>query len=257
MEAIEKSDKKCPLCYLSVSTEERHMDHLLTNEVVMDPGFREKVLAARGFCNHHAHLLYRESREPHTQDGLGYCIYMKDIIGEIAEKLGSATIDMMNELEASAKSSIVTRRRKLRRTTKSFGDIVEETVRGQEQCPVCEFLWSMDEIYLSTLLQMLDDREFREGFELSGGVCLPHFVSAIQMIGHSKPKRPIDVAQTLVKTEMRRLQLIAGYLSEFARKHSWEFSHERYGPEAEANLMALLALVGVEGLDCIRDKTLS
>jgi len=233
------------------------MDHLLTNEVTMDPGFREELLAARGFCNHHAHLLYRKSQDPHTLDGLGYCIYMKDVIGEIVDKLGSATVDVLNRLEASARTNIVTRRGKLRRTAKSLGDIVEHTVRGREQCPACELLRSMDEIHLGTLLQMLDDREFRQGFEQSGGLCLPHFVSAIQMIGHSKPKRPIDVAQTLVRTEIRHLQSIAGYLSEFARKHSWEFSHERYGPEAEANLMALLALVGVEGLHCIRDKTLS
>jgi hypothetical protein len=56
LEGIEKSDG-CPLCYLWAKSEERLLENLLADEMVMDPNFREKVTSAKGFCNRHMHLL--------------------------------------------------------------------------------------------------------------------------------------------------------------------------------------------------------
>jgi predicted membrane-bound dolichyl-phosphate-mannose-protein mannosyltransferase len=95
---------------------------------------------------------------------------------------------------------------------------------------------------------MLDGKDFREKFKSSRGLCLPHFLSAIQIVNREKLGNPAAVARTLVKTEMKRLKLVERYLSEFVRKSSWDFRNKPAGPEVNANAMVLDLLVGIEGL---------
>jgi hypothetical protein len=95
---------------------------------------------------------------------------------------------------------------------------------------------------------MMDDEDFRIEFNSSKGLCLPHFVSAMQMVCISKLKNPIYVAQALIDAEMKRLQLIEHLLSEFIRKQSWDFRNEPSGQEGNANFLALNLLFGAEGV---------
>jgi len=254
LEGIERSEG-CPLCYLWVKSEERFMEYLLTNEVTMSPEFREKVQAAKGFCNHHMHLLYNTTHQG-NESGSGYALYMRDVVERINKDIGSLP-DCLSRLEDSANSDILTRRRKQRNAFSLLGNTVEHAVQGQQPCPACESLWSLDQINLHTLIQMLDSKEFREEFKSSKGLCLPHFISAIRMAGRSKLKNPVHVARTLIEVEAKCLRLVERYLSEFIRKQSWDFRHEPWGPEANANPMVLNLLVGVKGLYCRSYKAFS
>jgi len=240
-EGIEKS-KGCPLCYLWAKNEERLLEHLLTDEVVMDPDFREKVTAAKGFCNRHMHLLYRTAYSGHTEDGLGYALYMQGVVERIIEQLAPLATDS-NDLD-STNSKIFFRGRKQRQRLSLLNSKIKHVVQGQKPCPACESLWSSDQIHLHTLVQMLDDKDFREEFKSSRGLCLPHFLSAIQMVNRNKLKNPVMVARTLVRIEIKRLKLVERYLSEFVRKSSWDFRNEPAGPEVNANPMVLNLLVG-------------
>ena len=242
LEGMERS-KGCPLCYLWAKSEERFVKQVLTNEVVMNNKFREKVVAARGFCNRHAHMLYRAIHEVDVEDGLGLALYIKDIIEKIIEQLSPLYTNLSNDSKPS--KGILFRRKKS--SVVALNDVIKRKTQRQ-QCPLCEHLWSMNQIYLHTLVQMLDDEDFRKEFNLSKGLCLPHFVSAMQMVCISKLKNPIYVAQTLIDTEMKRLQLIEHLLSEFIRKQSWDFRNEPAGQEVNANSLALNLLFGVEGL---------
>jgi len=246
LEGIEKSEG-CPLCYLWVKSEKSHMEYLLTNEVTMSPEFREKVQAAKGFCNHHMHLLYNTTKQGHTEDGLGYALYMRDVVERINKDLGSLP-DCLGSLEDSANTNILTRRRKRRNTFSLLCNTVEHAIQGQQLCPACESLWSSDQRHLHTLILMLDDKEFREEFKSSNGLCLPHLVSAIRMAGRSKLKNSAHIVQTLIEVETKRLRLVERYLSEFVRKQSWDLRNESAGPEVNANPMVLNLLVGAEGL---------
>jgi hypothetical protein len=95
---------------------------------------------------------------------------------------------------------------------------------------------------------MLDDKDFREEFESSKGLCLSHFVSAVRMVSRARIKNSVQITRALIEAEMKRLELTENYLSEFIRKQRWEFRHEPWGPEANANPMVLSLLVGAEGL---------
>jgi hypothetical protein len=163
LEGMEKSSG-CPLCYLWTECEERYLKHMLTNEVVMDPAFRGKVVAAGGFCNRHAHMLYRAIHGGDVEDGLGYALYMKDITGKIMEQLSHLQENLSNNFKSS-KSRMPFHRKK--RDIIALDNIINYDARRQ-QCPICEHLWSMNQIYLHTLVQMLDDDEnFRVKFSSS------------------------------------------------------------------------------------------
>jgi len=243
LEGMERS-KECPLCYLWTECEERYLKHILTNEVVMDPAFREKLVAARGFCNRHAHMLYRAIHEGDVEDGLGYALYMKDIIEKVIEQLYPLCINLSNNYRPS-KGKMLFHGRK--RNIITLNNVIKRKTRVQ-RCPICEHLWSINHIYLHTFVQMLDDEDFRIEFSSSKGLCLPHFVSAMQMVCISKLKNPIYVAQALIDAEMKLLQLVEHLLSEFIRKQSWDFRNEPAEQEVNANVLALNLLFGAEGV---------
>ena len=243
LEGMERS-KGCPLCYLWTECEELYLKHILTNEVVMDPAFREKVIAAGGFCNRHAHMLYRAIHLSDVEDGLGYALYMKDIIEKIIEQLCHLSTNLSN-VSRSSKCKVLFHRGK--RVLLTLNNMVRHKTR-KRQCPVCEHLSTMNQIYLHTLVQMLDDEDFRVEFTSLKWLCLPHFVSAIQIVCISKLKNPVYVAQALIDTEMKRLQLTEHLLSEFIRKQSWDFRNEPLGQEVNANLFASNLLFGAEGI---------
>jgi hypothetical protein len=243
LEGVERS-KGCPLCYLWNDSEERYLKHVLTNEVVMDSGFREKLIAARGFCNRHAHMLYRAIYGGDVHDGLGYALYMKDIVEKVLEDLHLLST-ILPSYPKPRRGIVLPRSRKRRIAT--LREAVEPKTRRQ-QCPICEHLWSMNQIYLHTLVQMLDDEEFREEFSSSKELCLPHLLSAIQILYTGNLKNPASIAQALINSEIKHLQSIQHLLSEFIRKQSWEFRDEPHGPEVNANHLALHFLFGSEGL---------
>ena len=244
LEGIEKAEG-CALCYLWVKSEESHMKHLLSNEVVMDSEFREKVIAARGFCNRHAHLLYKATYKGYTEDGLGYALYMKDVVRKIIDELAPLPANHLSDSNSFNKQTFLGKRRK--KALSILGNKVKHAVQGRQVCPACEFLWSMDQTRLYTLVQMLDDEDFRKEFASSNGLCLPHFVSAIQMVCTSKLNNPVKVSRELIRMEKKRLQLVEDLLSEFVRKQSWDFRNEPAGPEVNANPFVLNLLFGAEG----------
>ncbi|MEM2110969.1 MAG: DUF6062 family protein [Candidatus Bathyarchaeia archaeon] len=247
LEGIKRSEG-CPLCYLWLKNEERLMEYLLKNEVAMDAQFRKKILAAKGFCNRHMHLLYKTFNRGHTENGLGYATYMKEVIERIIEQFSSLSPGILNSLKDSANSNIFVSRRKRKSTFSLFSDTLEKVVHGEVPCPACEYLWSSDERYLHTLIQMLDKKDFQQEFKTSKGLCLSHFMSAIKCVSRNTPKNPSAIAQTLVEVEMKRLKLTVDCLQEYIKKHRWEFKNDVFGEEAAANQMVLSLIAGVEGL---------
>ena len=103
-------------------------------------------------------------------------------------------------------------------------------------------------MHLSTLIEMLKDEKIRERFEMSGGLCLPHFLSAIRVIDEDRIENSNDVMRVLLRVEVRHLKSAEQHLSKFIQKHNWKYRDEPRGSEAEANRMALNLLAGVEGL---------
>jgi len=247
LEAIEESTG-CLLCYLWSKNEKRYMEYLLTCEIVMDPGFRNRVILAKGFCNHHAHLLYKTTQTVRGLDGGGYALYMESVFKSILEELESRSIENLKVLDSKRDNGIITKIRARRDLFLRLRHTLRQVVQRRQPCPACESLLFSDRTHLHTLVEMLSDEGFRKEFKSSKGLCLPHFMSAIRFLGTSKLKNSADIHHALVHVEKERLRLVTCYLSEFLRKQSWDARNEPKGFEANANMMALEFLVGAQGL---------
>ena len=252
LEAIEESTG-CLLCYLWSKNEKRYMEHLLTCEVVMDPGFRNRVTLSKGFCNHHAHLLYKTTQTVRGLDGGAYALYMESVFKSIIEELESRPIEILNALGSKRENGIITKIRARRDLFRRLRHTLRLVVQRRQPCPACESLLFSDRTHLHTLVEMLSDEGFRKEFKSSKGLCLPHFMSAIRFLGTSRLKNSADIHHALVQVEKERLQSVAYYLSEFLRKQCWDARNEPSGLEVNANKMALEILVGAQGLYVGRD----
>jgi hypothetical protein len=246
-EAMEKSTG-CPLCYLWSKYEERYMEHLLTCETVMDPGFRDRVVLSRGFCNYHAHLLYNTTRTARGLDGGAYALYMESVFKSILEELESPSIENLNASDVKRGNGIIAKLRARRGLFRRLSHAWKQAVERRQPCPACESLLFSDRTHLGTFVEMLSDEDFRKEFKSSKGLCLPHFMSAIRFLSTSKLRNSADICHALSQVEKERLRLVAYYLREFSRKGGWEARNEPKGLEANANMMALEFLVGAPGL---------
>ncbi|MEM2473361.1 MAG: DUF6062 family protein [Candidatus Bathyarchaeia archaeon] len=106
LEGMEKSEAH-PLCYLWTKREKSYVKQVLTNEVVTGSEFRKKVVAARGFCNRHAYMLYQAINESGIEDGLEYALYMKDVIEKLGKQLSSLHTNLLNASKPPGRQNVV------------------------------------------------------------------------------------------------------------------------------------------------------
>jgi len=224
------------------------MEHLLTCEIVMDPEFRNRVILSKGFCNHHAHLLYKTTQTAWGLDGGAYALYMESVFGSILEELESRPIEILNALSSMREDGYIAKIRARRDLFRRLRRTLRLVAQKRQPCPACESLLSSDRTHLHTLVEMLSDEDFRKEYNSSKGLCLPHFISTVQSLSTSKLKNSTDIYHALLQVEKERLRSVEYCLSEFLRKERWDARNEPKGFEADANRMALEFLVGAPGL---------
>lgn len=238
----------CPLCYLYEEEERRTLDNVMSNEVVMDPTFRKKVISSFGFCSEHTYLLLRRSRDPKFADGMGLALYLQSVVEEILKRPRSKGLERrrgLRWLPGAVRSPMTRGSLPLRDFDSGEGR------NGKASCPICESMESMDKIDVSTLVGMLGEDEFRSEFLSSYRLCIPHFVSVLRSLLTSDQGAE-GVVEGLIEAEERLLVRIHRMLSEFLRKQSWEARGEQWGEEREANLIAVRALLGAKRLRVYR-----
>src|SRR6266545_8200387 len=144
----------CALCALALRSMRRYFE-VLGYESVNDPGLRNAVRAARGFCEVHGQML-REAR-----DALGTAIIHRDILTVVTDALGGTVY-----------------------RTASLGDYVRLAIGGevgaqghgradalapQEACLACIRRQTTDETYVGVLMEHLTDAELLPLFCASAG----------------------------------------------------------------------------------------
>lgn len=143
LEALDGDE--CPICSLGLRGVGRYLD-VLSYENVNDVPAREKLRAARGFCNAHA---WHVSDNGH--DGLGIAIIYRDIVNTL-----------LGVLSAGGEAKALAAR-----------------LAAQQSCPACDHAGDTSARYLSALLAHLPEPELRHKYEHSNGLCLPHLRQAL------------------------------------------------------------------------------
>ncbi|MDR2101353.1 MAG: DUF6062 family protein [Treponema sp.] len=142
----------CPLCRIIADRAERYIDNMLF-EHVSDRSFRAAHRAAGGFCPSHSRNLVS------FRDGLAVAILGRDILE-----------DRLSSFQN-------------RRPWKPSG-----------RCPVCVEQDRIEEEYLSFLAQSGgasgEERELREVFTASEGLCAPHYEKLLAIGANGRGKWP-------------------------------------------------------------------
>jgi hypothetical protein len=133
----------CAVCHLKAEGTERYLDGMLW-ENVNDPGVRCDIRRARGFCHEHAWELVRDGAS------VGIAIIVRDVLQEVLAVLEGGKFQVLPTLS-------------LRRTqealdSKQAAAATAELVRQlspQAPCPACAQAETMEDIYLSTLVEHL------------------------------------------------------------------------------------------------------
>lgn len=128
----------CPVCRSIEESVDGYLDSLLY-ESVNDRTLRARFARDRGLCNHHLHRLGPRG------DGLGIGILYRDIVGAALKSLQEPGGE--GELPLNTGS-----------------------------CAVCDFEADAERRTLELFSAFGHEVEFRERFESSSGLCLPHLV---------------------------------------------------------------------------------
>jgi len=218
----------CAMCRLAARAADRYLESLLW-ESVNDPGVRDAIRQARGFCHAHSKGLMRHGAS------LGVAIIARDVLKDVLEvlqkesgfqSLSSWSLRRFHETVVPGQPSAAT-----------AGTVAQ--LMPQVICPACAWVEQMERIYLGMLLDhLLDQDGLLADYRASDGLCLPHFCRALALV------RDRATFDTLVDAQRFIWQALVDQLDEAVRKNDWRFRDEPKGEEMKAWLKALAALAG-------------
>ena len=163
-----KLEGECPLCALERKTELGEAERYL-GASVMEPDVRVKV-NDRGFCRKHHAMLYGMSNR------LGHALMLESHTIELREKLAKVSEKLSKSADQLKNAGIGD---KLGGKTKAATDEILKQAKAVEEmagsCLMCDTIAENMRRYLHTFFHLYQhDGEFRNRFEKSKGLCLPH-----------------------------------------------------------------------------------
>lgn len=217
-----QSQAGCPICRLVHRATDRYVDSLLY-EAVLDPAVRAKLKGSRGFCALHVAMLGRKPGR-----ALGVALIYRDILGALIDGTSQGRY----------------RRGLLGRSPgKTRGGTMTAVRLGSEQpCPACAIGLEAERTSIELLLAHLQDDELFEAYSEGEGLCLMHFVRALEAVEDQMTFR------RLVQPQLVRYRAMLDDLDEFIRKRDHRFRKEEYGGEGDVWLRAMNAVVGGAGM---------
>ena len=204
LEALQKS-KGCFFCGLIKKVSFKYLDALLY-EKVNDGGVRKELLKSNGFCHRHAHELV--SIGGALGIGIIYDAQMSHFLEFI--DLNKKRLAKTNRKDALAVSGSTDK--------KGFSYLWF----GKNKCPACRVENEAVTRYFKIFIDSLKtEKEMRDAFESSGGICVPHFLKLLDYTDN------VDMREYLIEQEEEKIKDLKAVLKEFIRKQDYRFKEER------------------------------
>lgn len=235
----------CPICRLGRANVEAYLENLLY-ENVNDPGVRENILAARGFCSFHAYQLVK------IGDALGLGIIYNDLVLYTIQQLGTLT----SSLNESRFHGSLFRRKKERdkdrltrlpftlRRDQSFSHRYQE-LNPRAPCPACEKEREAVRRYCEELMAWISSAEMEEAYQSSEGLCLGHLRQCLALTQAATNQQLAAAREKLIHMELHILKDLAADLAELLRKFDYRYSREPMGKEKDAWRRAMAKISGI------------
>jgi hypothetical protein len=200
----------CPVCRLALRSVGRWLASV-AYEQVNDIQLRDRLRAARGFCNVHAHRWLRE-----VGSVLGTAIVYQDLLTAALRELDGESVQ---------------RGQRWRSILGQSADV--------EGCPACAAQTEAEERYLAALLATVAAEPDVLGD--SEGLCVKHTRAAQRRGGPG--------AEPIIKLTRSAVEQLLAELSEVIRKEDYRFRHEpRTDAERTATARAVARAASTEGL---------
>jgi len=196
---------------------------------------RKRLLESKGFCKTHAWQLYQIERDEWS-DSL-----------DVAILYGDQIRDAMRTLEGLKRAlpSLKPKRGFFHNLLKSKSPLYPSFSKGgrgdfcpKKECPACEYQHEMETNRIGSFIQSLGEAEFRERYEASFGLCIPHFWKALETTDDENLK------VFLMNVQRAKLERLSFWLEEYIRKHDYRFANEPKGEESMSPRWAIEMRVG-------------
>ncbi len=209
----------CPICKLVHRGLLAYLDDLVYSCGV-DPQVRRELRLGRGLCNRHAHLFLEV-----VGLALGVTLINWDVLDSINEALGEVGGTGAGRRSLNANRLL---RRLVPPGLRRERDRLTAALRAQRPCMACEHQASIEKIYISTLLEHVQDAALQPALRSSPGLCLPHYEQAVKWAPDA------GTLETITNIERGRLAALSAELQELARKYDHRYQHEAVGPEGDS-----------------------
>jgi hypothetical protein len=231
MTAVDPQDPAlvaCPICKLVRKGLVAYLDDLIYSCGV-DPEVRRELRLARGLCNRHAHLFADV-----VGLALGTTLINWDVIDTVNEELakhGDSEAALGRVLGRLRPAGLRRRREQLL-----------AALRPSRACMACEHQLNIEKIYINALLEHLDDAELQQALRRSPGLCLPHYVQAVEWAPDSRR------LALITEIEHASLASLSAELQELARKYDHRYQNETIGAEGDSWKRSINQIVGLRGI---------
>jgi len=223
----------CPVCRCCFDHETRYLRFLLW-ENVNDLGTRVRMAQSLGFCGRHARQMLEMEREE-LGSMLGNSIIYEGLV-HLALLRVRDTIALIEkeELSRNALSRFL-----CRLGYSLFGRTPERHrfLSPEKGCRVCELGDETARHYGNVLAEMLCYDEYRDLYQRSDGVCLPHLRVIVQSVGSSSG------LEFLLSSTSKCLDKLEADLEALGRKHTVHHDNELAGECDGSSLDRAVALL--------------
>lgn len=220
----------CPVCRIVLATVRSYLDSISHEGGITDPEIRDRIRAAHGFCHTHA---YQWLEQQHV---LGTAIIYDDVLGHVACELQSLRFKSRGLLPGAASL------RGVFGGNSPGGDGRLDTLRPHQECLACRSASNAEQAAVHALLTHFREQDFRQAYERSDGLCLPHLREALSAV------RDEGSFDGLVQAALSHHEALRKQLQEVIRHHDYRFSGEPAGDERGSGTRAVRHVVGEAGV---------
>lgn len=223
-----KLDGECLLCALERKTELGEADRYL-GASVMEPDTRIQV-NEKGFCRKHHAMFYSVSNR------LGHALMLESHLARTRERMKKAADALERAADNYAKAP-------LGKLTRNGQNALQEMQKQSQAlsdmagtCIMCETIRENMERYLHTFFHLYkNDTEFRNHFDASMGVCLPHTADLVRVATEELSAREAaEFIRTLMRLEEKNMDRMQEDISWFIRKFDYRFQNEPWKNSQDA-----------------------
>ena len=223
-----KLDGECLLCALQRRTELGEADRYL-GASVMEPDTRIQVNKL-GFCPHHHAMLFGMSNR------LGHALMLESHTAETRERIRKTCESLNKAAQALSAAPLGKMSRAGRAAAERLDGVIAQLQAEVSSCIMCDSIRDNMERYLRTFFHLYqNDTEFRQKFEHSKGVCLPHLSDLVRVGREELSARDFaPFCEMLTRLTAANLDRIQEDISWFIKKFDYRYSAEPWKNSQDA-----------------------